>query len=99
MRLADVVALQQLAATATSQYMGPLSPVAPTHPPSLKNPQLVKDDFQEGWRPGDSQAKKKAAKANLKVIMERVLRQAGKPTMARTNDQAMTPGTFYPQAI
>jgi len=61
-----------------------ISPIPTAHPPSLRNPKKVLAPLgRDGWRKKDSKRKKKRARADLKVIMERTLRQAGKPVLIR----------------
>lgn len=59
--------------------------VTPTrHPPSLRNPKAVQQSLPtDGWHENDSQQKKRKARKDMKLIMDRTLRQAGRPVMVR----------------
>lgn len=82
MKLSHAMAIKALS---DFEIWGPISPIPTSHPPSLKNPIHVKQDWlQDGWHKNDPKEKKAQARKDLAVTMQRVLRQRGKPTVAHT---------------
>jgi hypothetical protein len=70
------------------------------HPPSLRNPKKVtQDTATDGWHPSDSEQKKRQARKDMKTILDRTLRQAGRPVMVRHATQntqsSYAPTPFY----
>lgn len=64
------------------------------HPPSLNNPQKVEvPTARDGWEPGASKEAREKAKADLGEIHRRLLRQIGRPSVARTADYPLYPST------
>jgi hypothetical protein len=77
------------------EFYGPISPIPNSHPPSLKNPQRVKQDLPtDGWHKNDSKFKKRRAKKDTKEILKRLQRQPGKPEFARTAAMPVYPGAI-----
>jgi hypothetical protein len=58
------------------------TPIPTNHPPSLSNPKPVQqqETAQDGWRKKDSKRKKKRARKDLKLIVQKTLNQ-GRPTL------------------
>lgn len=74
------------------QWGSSLSPLNRFHPPSLKNPQKVKQDLPtDGWHKGDSGKSKKQARQDLAEIVKRIRRQIGKPEVSRTASAPVFP--------
>jgi hypothetical protein len=82
------------------EYRTGITVVPHNHPPSLRNPKKVTQSLAtDGWHPSDSQKKKQQARRDMKTIMERTVRQEGKPVMIRhaiQNTQSIYgPTPFY----
>lgn len=82
------------------EYRTGITVVPHNHPPSLRNPKKVTQSLAtDGWHPNDSPAKKKQARKDMKIIIERTLRQDGRPVMVRhatQNTQSIyAPTPFY----
>jgi hypothetical protein len=83
MTLRDIIAMREMMAVDPSESAMGLTVLAPFHPPSLKNPIKVKQDIPaDGWHRSDSPAAKRRARQDLVLIMQRTIRQAGRPSTA-----------------
>ena len=71
---------------------GALTPIGSYHPPSLRNPQKVKQTTaQDGWKKGDSKASRQQAMRDLVEIHKRLRRQFGKPEIAQGANYPLYP--------
>ena len=76
-----------------------VTPIPHSHPPSLKNaPKVEPETAQDGWRRGDSKKKKKRARKDLRRIIEKTMRQSGRPVMVRHSPGA-DPWQWNPSQI
>ena len=79
------------------EYYSGLQVLPTAHPPSLKNPvNVVPDTAQDGWHKKDSKRKKRRARRDMKQVIERTLRQSGRPVMVR-HALYPTPGAINSQ--
>ena len=94
MNLASAIKYKQI--IADGDWAGlMLAPIDTQHPPSLKNnKKITAPTPADGWHNSDSPASKKMARVDLAEIMQRVRRQAGKPTLSET-----TPVAIFPQGV
>lgn len=77
-------------------HMG-ITMIPKNHPPSLRKPKIVEQPTaQEGWRKRDSKAKKRRARRDLKLIMERTRRQSVKPVMVNHAKVPVFPDFYAP---
>lgn len=74
------------------QTIGPLVAIPTAHPPSLRNPQRVKQVWpQDGWHRGDTKKQKYIARQDMVEIMKRVRRQIGKKEVSETAAMPLFP--------
>lgn len=74
---------------------GTYSPMPPFHPPSLRNPQKVKQDWpQTGWKRTDTPEAKRQARQDMVEIMKRIRRQIGKPEVSQVAQRPVMPLPF-----
>jgi hypothetical protein len=67
------------------EFNNGLQPVPTSHPPSNRNPILVKQDYPtDGWHRGDSAEARKKAMEDLVTLHQRMRRQYGKPEVSQT---------------
>lgn len=92
---------KQVESTATgSEYFQTavgLAMVPQAHPPSLRNPQHVKQDTAtDGWKHGASKQARAKAKEDLAEVLKRLRRQTGKPELAQTAAYPIFPSIYTP---
>ncbi len=84
MTLKDIIAVMGPVGQDWLEYSHGLAVVPTSHPPSIKNPIPVKQDYaQDGFRKGDSAAARKKAKEDLLMLHSWMRRQIGKPEIAQ----------------
>lgn len=95
MNLRQYIALQEITGAEHFEYTQ-ISPISTQHPPSLKNPQRVKQDTsQQGYRKGDPKKLKDRAKSDLVEIHKRMRRQIGKPEVSYVAPMPLFPSIVH----
>lgn len=77
------------------EYSPSIQVIPSTHPPSLRNPQKVKQQMPtDGWKQGDSKEARQKAMEDLCLIHQRMRRQFGKPELTYGANYPFFPNIF-----